>query len=350
MSQFLCVMAGVFLVGCGGEDPIREYSVAKFETEPPTASSAGNQVWFFKLMGPRDGLLPYLEPFIGFLRATTFPDGQPEFEVPAGWTVKDGPPPRFKTLTVADSDPPIEVTVSALPAPPSDFSSYLLSNVNRWRGQVNMPPLEPTNWAERATQNQELITVEKGDQVMSVVQLNGTTEEFGDTLMLVAVISDVGLAAAKSETRPAETMSPPARSSSNVGYDKPENWEESAGNAMRLVSLRTGSSDETADVSVIRLPGGGDRLANINRWRGQVKLEPITQAELDEAVEELEIAGMSSQLILIEGETESILAAIAEKDGVKWFYKMQGPTEVVKAEQGRFREFLDSVRLDQDEE
>ncbi|WP_146510702.1 hypothetical protein [Thalassoglobus neptunius] len=343
-------MAGVLLVGCGGEDPIRQYSVAKFDKEPPTVSKAGDQVWFFKLMGPREDLVPYLEPFIGFLRGTTFPDGEPEFEVPAGWTVKDGPPPRFKTLTVSDSDPEIEVTVSALPAPPSDFPGYLLSNVNRWRRQVSLPPLDATNWVAKATQNQELITVEKGDQVMSVVQLNGTTEEFGDTLMLVAVISDLGLAAPAREASQAQPVTPPSRPSSQVDYDVPENWEESAGNAMRLVSLRTGSSDETADVSVIRLPGGGDRLANINRWRGQVKLEPITQAELDEAMEELEIAGMPARLVMIEGETESILAAIAEKGGVKWFYKMQGPTEVVKAEQGRFREFLDSVRLDQEEE
>src|SRR4051794_18812947 len=68
-----------------------------------------------------------------------------------------------------------------------------------------------------------------------------------------------------SAVAPGEAVSePPLR------WTTPAGWEEWARGEMRLASFRVkGENRQTADVSVISLPGtaGGD-LNNVNRWRG----------------------------------------------------------------------------------
>ena len=338
------LMGGLCLIlsGCPQSDPIRQYTVEKVKAK--SASSTGDQVWFFKLMGPSDELGQFVAQYVDLLKGTTFVDGKPSFRVPEGWKLKDGPPPRYQTLTLKDTDPPIEVTISSLTDPGGDFSEYLLGNVNRWRRQVALPPLPAENWEVRASQNQELVITQLGDQTMSVVNLEGTTEAFGDTVMLAAVISNRGLTPSTPGSMPEMSQAPTA--GPKVKYELPVGWEESEGSSMRLVSLAAKSEDGEADISVIKLGGGGDVLSNINRWRGQVKLEPLEESELNAQLEDVEVDGSPGQLSLMEGPESSIMAAIVEIDGVKWFYKMQGPTDVVKSEADSFREFLKSVKLE----
>ena len=41
------------------------------------------------------------------------------------------------------------MTVSSLATPEGDFDEYLLLNVNRWRGQMQVPPLKPDELDEK---------------------------------------------------------------------------------------------------------------------------------------------------------------------------------------------------------
>ena len=229
------LLSGLCLIvmGCPQSDSIRQYTVEKVKTKP--ASTAGGKVWFFKLMGPSDEIGQFLTEYVKLLQGTEFVDGLPKFRVPEGWKLKNGPPPRYQTLTLSDADPPIEVTISSLTAPAGDFSQYLLSNVNRWRGQVGLPSLPAENWEIRAAQNQELMTTRLGNQTMSVVNLEGETETFGKTVMLAAVISDQGLTPPAPRTMPEMSQAPPT--GPRVKYELPVGWEESEGSSMRLVSL-----------------------------------------------------------------------------------------------------------------
>src|SRR5688572_1107013 len=62
----------------------------------------------------------------------------------------------------------------------------------------------------------------------------------------------------------------------------PAGWEEAPGGAMRRGSyVVRGTNGAKADVSIVALPAGsGSELDNVNRWRGQVQLPNITEAEL----------------------------------------------------------------------
>jgi hypothetical protein len=172
---------------------------------------------------------------------------------------------------------------------------------------------------------------------------------------------------AKQEPPPAQSASPSpgqmppsgmvsphdmsAMSLPQIEYRLPAGWTERPASQMRAASFAVaGNEGQTADVSVIPLPGlGGRELENVNRWRGQVGLPPITPAELGSQAEKVEIAGESASLFDLTGTAEGsskkarILAAMLDHNGMTWFFKMIGDDALVAAQKTAFVEFLKSV-------
>lgn len=61
----------------------------------------------------------------------------------------------------------------------------------------------------------------------------------------------------------------------------PAGWEEKPGSGERLSTLLIGAEQPRLELTVTHLPGAaGGALANVNRWRGQLGLAPIAEAEL----------------------------------------------------------------------
>src|SRR5262245_2598844 len=69
----------------------------------------------------------------------------------------------------------------------------------------------------------------------------------------------------------------------------PAGWEELPGNEVRLATLKFRSGSQPLEISVI--PAGGTVLDNVNRWRKQVDLEPITGDELASTTETFQVDG-----------------------------------------------------------
>jgi hypothetical protein len=134
-------------------------------------------------------------------------------------------------------------------------------------------------------------------------------------------------------------------------YKRPAEWQEVAPGQMRAASFRVpGKDGKQADVSVIPLPGlAGSDLDNVNRWRGQVGLPGVSEAELATLAQPVEIAGQSAKLYEQaganpgSGEKSRILAAITRRTGVAWFFKMTGEDSLVAEQKPAFIEFLKSV-------
>jgi hypothetical protein len=137
----------------------------------------------------------------------------------------------------------------------------------------------------------------------------------------------------------------------SLQYKRPEGWQEAAPGEMRAASFRVAGKDgKEADVSVIPLPGlAGTDLANVNRWRSQVGLGPVSEAELATLAQPAEIAGQSAKLYEQagtnsgSGDRSRILAAITRRDGTAWFFKMTGDDALVAEQKPTFIEFLKSV-------
>src|SRR5882724_4414392 len=69
----------------------------------------------------------------------------------------------------------------------------------------------------------------------------------------------------------------PTASGDGLAWTAPANWTVKPASAMRKGSYRVPGPDGTdADLSITAFPGDvGGRLANVNRWRGQLELPPL---------------------------------------------------------------------------
>ena len=105
-------------------------------------------VWFFKLTGPVEDVAGQEPALRAFLSTVRFAGGEPQWMLPADWTRRPGDNFRYATLVIPSTSEPLELTVSKLSRGEGDFAEQLLSNVNRWRGQVSLPPLAAEELAD----------------------------------------------------------------------------------------------------------------------------------------------------------------------------------------------------------
>lgn len=137
----------------------------------------------------------------------------------------------------------------------------------------------------------------------------------------------------------------------SLQWKLPAGWQEVPAGQMRLASFRVvGEGGKQADVSIIPLPGlAGRDLDNVNRWREQVGLPPVTEEEVAKVAEPLEIAGLKAQLYDQAGVAPGsggqsrILAVVMRHEGVAWFFKMTGDEGLVGQQKPAFTEFLRSI-------
>ena len=122
---------------------------------------------------------------------------------------------------------------------------------------------------------------------------------------------------------------------------------------MRVGSFSISKDNRTADVSVIPLRGvAGGELDNVNRWRGQVGLGPISESELASHTKTVDIGGTAGRLFEIAGAASdagptNIITVTLVRDGTTWFFKMMGENSLVREEKDAFVRFLNSVRFDE---
>lgn len=195
----LCFLAvagglGVLLAGCKPSEEIRRYqapqapapeAAAKPGGESPHGGAAakdaalagrmlaaavpqGDQAWFFKLTGPVDQVAPHVDAFRALIRSVKFVDGKPTWTLPEGWRQKPASGMRFATLEIGAADQVLELTVIPLPIMGGSEAEYILSNVNRWRGQMQLPPVS----ADQLGKESEQVTLEGA--TATVVDLKGT--------------------------------------------------------------------------------------------------------------------------------------------------------------------------------
>lgn len=143
----------------------------------------------------------------------------------------------------------------------------------------------------------------------------------------------------------------PEQSDPDLQWTKPESWFENATTSFRLASYAAGGEAEKAvDISVTAFPDrAGGLLANINRWRGQIALQPVDETGLQDLVTEIMIADHPGWYVDMTGpaddrELSRMVGAIVSVGGKTWFFKMTGPADAVEAELAAFRELTASAK------
>ncbi len=133
-----------------------------------------------------------------------------------------------------------------------------------------------------------------------------------------------------------------------VGWTKVASTGPFAAEAAFRVTQDGLAAETTA--SVLQGEGGG-LLANVNRWRGQVKAEPLSEEQLRKEAQKIEVAGKPADYVDLAGpeaagaQRERILGVLAARDKETWVFRMRGPYALVDKQKAAFESFVKSIRF-----
>ena len=374
------------LVGCSDQPEIREYtspkkadvfaanhaegavekntSIASTGPSEPTDRMLaaivphGEKAWFFKLTGPIDSVAEIDEAFHAFIGSVRFDEegeGEPAWDTPEGWDSKPASQMRFATLVVPAPAGPLELAVSSLGYSAEDHDSFLLANINRWRGQMKMSPLSLLEMP----QNVEEIKVSGAKATL--VDLVGN---FGAGGMRPPFAGGGGSAtlpenhppikAPEASPNKAPNEAPPssaAKAPSSLKFAAPEGWEEFPPSGFRKASFAVEADGEKVEITIIDLAAGaGELLPNVNRWRAQVKLDAIDEEQLAKDAQEIEGENWQGKYFVLAGpesaeSRETILGVITVVGERSWFIKLSGAADLAERERENFESFARSVQF-----
>ncbi len=343
-SKRRCLSVAAALVACLGCDDrgteVRSYSVPKEQLAVVPVDH-----------GPQPSLV--------------LPSGTMQWDLPAGWTnAANTNPMRFATLNAGTGDEQVEVAITQL----GGAAGGIAANINRWRGQVGLPPASDEQLAA------DMQRIESPDAPGVLIDLIGPTDE--SPRMLAAIfptethtwfVKTMGPRPVLERHRSAfvdlcetvrfsggltqpTTTPPPAPSPSPGGAapawgELPVGWTaDPAPKAMSVASLTVSDGMDEASLTITPLGGDQDLLANVNRWRRQVGLGPLADLSEAEPVP-VEVAGEPGRLVDIGGSEVRTLGVVSTRGPTTWFYKLTGPDRLVAGQRDAFETFVRSIRF-----
>jgi hypothetical protein len=136
----------------------------------------------------------------------------------------------------------------------------------------------------------------------------------------------------------------------SLAWTAPAHWQAKAGSSMRKGTYAiTGEGGATAELAITAFPGDvGGEVANVNRWRGQLQLAPIGEAEVAGAVTRVAANGLALTVLDITNPgltpPARMIGAMVPFGGGTWFFKLTGPDALLAREKPAFLDFLKSVK------
>jgi hypothetical protein len=368
------------LAGCG-RDQIKVYRVAKEKTDAPAAVAS-----------------PQVE------NPPAMPEAQPRltWTLPAGWEQVPPGEMRLASFKVKGQDGK-QADVSVVPLP--GMAGGDLNNVNRWRGQVDLPPVKQeeldalaekvdaggaeavlydqagqnpgsdektrilatilrrdnTAWFFKMTGDSDLVARQKPAFIEFLKSLRFATGEAAPALP-PSHPPIGGVAEAMPNLPPSHPpiggsiggstdALPAADAGAKPNWTVPATWKEEPPTQMLIAKFIAADADAKAEITVSSFPGDvGGLLANVNRWRRQLGLPGIEEADLSKTVSEIEAQGGKATLVELDGadartgQKTKLVGVILPQVSQTWFYKMMGDEKVVAREKNALIQFVQSVK------
>lgn len=338
--QAFFLVCVAFLIGCRREE-IRVYTARK---DPPPRQEAAHHAGDGHDHGEQ-------EP-------ASRPRPQVTWKLPDGW--REVNPGRLNVATFSIGSAPLEAQVTITPLPMLAGRDAIV--VNMWREQVGLKPLSDE---EVAGQLQDVVIGGENGKLFEVAGKSAEGEAPARIITAMVHRSDAswfyklsGDAAVVETQRPAfieflksiqikEPVATDEQSSAEgtPKWEVPADWKPLRAGQMQVarfaVPARNGATGEVF-VSVFPSDTGGT-LANVNRWRRQLKLNEVTEAELRSLATPLDSALSNAVLVDMTNSTQQLLGAIVPRTGQWWFYKLLGDAAVVAPERENFIRFAKSA-------
>jgi hypothetical protein len=134
-----------------------------------------------------------------------------------------------------------------------------------------------------------------------------------------------------------------------LGWTAPDTWASQPASPPRWATyVVTGADGASAELAVTSFPGDvGGELPNVNRWRGQVLLNPMTPAEHAAAVNRFRVGELEVAVVdFTGGDAETrvrLLGALVPFKDATWFFKFTGDPAVIEQEKPAFLALLQTL-------
>jgi hypothetical protein len=306
---------------------------------------------------------------------------QLQWTLPAGWTEVAPGEMSIASFKVSGQNG-VEADVTVVPLP--GMAGGDAANVNRWRGQVGLSAATADELQKMAEAVQvgdqpatlyDLAGSDNAKRILGVIQQrSGMTWFFkmtGEAALVeqqkpqfTAFLKSLTFAAAAPPAglppgHPAiggADQNAPMMPAGPAGAGKPAltvpaGWQEVPAAQFLLAEYSiTGANGAKAEVNVAELSGdGGGVLANVNRWRGQIGLDPVDETGLAKLTTTLDVAGGQATFVDMTGNDMSgqslrLVAAIVPMGDQTWFYKLMGDGKVVAGQKDAFTQFVKTAR------
>jgi hypothetical protein len=148
--------------------------------------------------------------------------------------------------------------------------------------------------------------------------------------------------------QPGTTMPAMGQPAAEAGlaWSTPAAWrEDKTPRPMREATLVVEEGEKAAEVVVTRLGGQyGGFAANMNRWRGQVGLEPLDDV-MTVGGRDIKSGAGDLKVYTIAGPTKGMVVGVLERGDFTWFFKLVGDKGTVTQNVPAFDQFLQSLRI-----
>jgi hypothetical protein len=313
MARLTWIAITLLAFGCGRKDDIRRYKAPKDPAWRTLAAIAVGKeaTWFFKVFGPADHVASNRNEFLELLKTIRAEEGQIRWTAPAGWQEESGGRYRF-----GKDDPRLEMTVVRL----AGAAGGTLANVNRWREQLGLDPVT--------------------DPSTQLRKVEGAAVE----VLLMDLVGPKRPPRAMKEPAPAPSGEVSLdRVRSLFSFDLPVGWKETpqpqqgrifefhAGDALVTLSLLSGES--------------GGVVANVNRWRGQAGLDPLSDELTRASTHAFPFLSPEGWIVDMVGKDRTIVCAFVLSSEFSIFLKMDGPPGAVSEQRVAFEGLARSFRM-----
>lgn len=164
-----CLGGSLVLSGCGDSKEPVVYRIPKENPTPPP-SPAVNAPFLNGQMSGSGGMANQALPSNSVNR----PSNLPSWRVPDSWTAQPGSSVRLASFAVAGESGSLDIAVTSFPGDVGGF----LANVNRWRGQLGLPPASEAEARDSA----EIVETSSGPATLVTLR-NETSETLAAILM-----------------------------------------------------------------------------------------------------------------------------------------------------------------------
>ncbi len=305
-----------------------------------------------------------------------------DWTLPSGWEEKAPSAMRVASFDVKGSNGQT-ADVSVIPLP---FTGHEMELVNMWRQQMQLPPTadaevdKETEPVMVGTNEGKLFNVESKEllinnqsraRILVAMVTRGQVSWFfkmtGEDAFVQqqkpAFLNFLKSVVLHGDAEPMLLSGGPHAVSTNVKrvpeddankplWVAPPGWQSAPAEQFLVAKyVVAGTSGGQAEVNISKLAGeGGGELANINRWRGQLGLNPVGEDELNKLIASVEVDGGKALFVDMTGtnartgQPARMVAAIVPQSGQTWFYKLMGDDAVVAHEKDVFTKFVQTVK------